>query len=170
MKKNNVWKNFIIFFLVLTTCIGIFISIFPSSSSKNNHTHTGGTATVNNQAICSICGRPYGEKIKRQFVFTLTLSRVVNNATIGVELPEDTPTTIVVYDGDTISLPTAKALDSEEYQFSCWKYKNDNGSWEKLESESVINSNLFSNIEFVNESTVNIELVAFCSSLWGPIV
>ncbi len=103
----------------------------------------------------------------RKFVFNLTLSRVVNNKTIGVTLPTGTPTTIEVLESEMIILPLATAQDAEEYTFFCWKYKEDDGNWVKLASNNVINLQTFPNNDFGDKLTIEIELVAFCSNNWS---
>lgn len=48
--------------LLASTGCEIIDGITGKSNDEDPHTHTGGTATCKSEAICTVCGEPYGEK------------------------------------------------------------------------------------------------------------
>ena len=61
-------KRILLFILTLSllllaaTGCEIIDGITGKSNDEDPHTHTGGTATCKSEAICTVCGEPYGEK------------------------------------------------------------------------------------------------------------
>ena len=103
----------------------------------------------------------------RKFVFTFA-----EKGKCGVKSIKYTVTTgsldpISLNEFSPIELPTAKPDDTEEYRFSCWKYKNKNGEWIKLAPNTLISTQTLSDLDYEGMITINVELVAFFSSNWS---
>lgn len=105
----------------------------------------------------------------RKFVFVLRSTGYSSGGVtvVGGTLASGVSDTIELCEGERIILPGAVPNDTNEYKFSCWKYKNDNGAWVKLASNTLVNaSSTFPNNDFGEAITVNVELVAFYASMW----
>ncbi len=102
----------------------------------------------------------------RKFVFTLNLQGVCGNTIVPCTLPDGVDTTITIDEFKSIQLPKATPTLKDDYRFSNWRYKDDSGKYVKLLDGTEISQNTLKGLDFGDKMTINIELVAYCSSNW----
>ncbi len=102
------------------------------------------------------------------FEFTLSTSGISGEKTVACKIPDGTETNISLEIGETITIPNATPVDTTEYSFSCWVYRNDGGTLVKVESGTTVTKELFSDLDSKGSAIIKVELRPQCSRNWTP--
>ena len=105
---------------------------------------------------------------KKVFQINLHLEQKMKDGkTAKYRLGTGQSATFEVLSDQQIILPVPTSLDTEEYSFSCWKYKDKDGKLVKLESGTVAKMQNFPNVEDTGGMIV-LDVYVISRVLWTP--